>query len=299
MFDLIAPPGRLFIFGAGYSARHLASQAIAAGWPVLGTARSRARAAELAAMGITPLLFDRGRPLDDPAQALAGVTHLLSSVPPDDTGDPVLDHHGGDIATIAGLRWAGYLSTTGVYGDAGGGWVDEDSPLAATSTRGRRRVAAEAGWLSLWQQHGVPVHLFRLPGIYGPGRSAIDALRAGKARRVDKPGHRFGRIHVADIAGALCASMARPHPGRAYNITDDEPSEGAAVVAHAATLLGVPPPPLMPFDPVALGPMAASFYADNRLVSNARMKAELGYHLRYPTYRDGLAAQVRAEGGIL
>ncbi|WP_029011695.1 SDR family oxidoreductase [Niveispirillum irakense] len=296
MSDFHAPaPGRLFVFGMGYSARHLAATLLAAGWRVAGTTRSPEKAAELRAMGVEPFLFDRDQPLADAAAALAGTTHLLASVPPDGAGEPVLDAHGTDIAALSGLAWAGYLSTTGVYGDTGGTWVTEDAPLKATGTRGLRRVAAEQGWLDLFQNQGMPVHIFRLPGIYGPGRSAIDALRQGTARRIDKPGHRFGRIHVVDIAGALMASMARPYPGRVYNVVDDEPAESAAVVAHAADLLGVPPPPLQAFDPQALGPMAASFYADNRLVTNDRLKAELGYRLTYPSFRDGLAAQLVAE----
>jgi nucleoside-diphosphate-sugar epimerase len=290
-------PGRLFIFGFGYSAGWLADLLRAHGWQVAGTTRTPEKAAQMRQRGVEPFLFGSGQPLADAAAALDGATHILSSVPPDaGTGDPVLAAHGADIARVGGLRWAGYLSTTGVYGDTGGDWVDETSPLKATGERGLRRVAAEGEWLSLWRDQGVPVQIYRLPGIYGPGRSPIDALRAGTARRVDKPGHLFGRIHVADIAGALALSMAKPEPGTVLNVVDNEPASGADVVEYAARLLGVEPPPLMPFTPGALSPMAASFYADNRKVRNDRLVRHLGYRLLYPTYREGLAAQLAAEG---
>ncbi len=290
------PVGRLFIFGLGYTALHLADCLRRIGWSLAGTVRGQHKADALQAQGIDTFLFDRGKPLADVAVALDGVTHLLSSVPPDADGDPVLDHHGADIAAQATtLRWAGYLSTTGVYGDAGGGWVDEDSALNASGPRGKRRVAAEAGWLGLYEQSGVPVHLFRLPGIYGPGRSAIDSVRAGTARRIDKPDQVFCRIHVDDIAGAVIASMAAPRPGTAYNIVDDEPAPAAQVVEYAAQLLGVEPPPLEPFDLETMSTMAASFYADNRRVRNDRLKSWLNYRLIHPTYREGLAAQRATE----
>ncbi len=239
-------------------------------------------------------LFDRGRPLDDPAAALDGATHLLGSVPPDGEGDAVLDHHAADIAGLRGLAWAGYLSTTGVYGNRDGGWVDETSELRPTGPRQRRRAEAEARWLALWREHGVPVHVFRLAGIYGPGRSALEAVRAGTARRVHKPGQVFSRIHVDDIVAVLRASMARPHPGAVYNVCDDEPAPPEDVIAYAAELLGVAPPPLVPFEEAELSPMARSFYADNKRVRNERIKAELGVRLRYPDYRAGLRALLAA-----
>ena len=292
----MAPRRRLFCFGLGYSAMHFAERLRAEGWTVAGTCRSAEKAARLASRGIDPFRFDRGRPLDDPRTALAAATHLLSSVPPDEAGDPVLDHHGADLARLEGLAWIAYLSTTGVYGDRGGGIVDEDSPLEPTSARAGRRVEAEARWLALWRQHGLPVHIFRLAGIYGPGRSAIDQLRAGTARRVVKPGHVFSRIHVEDIAGALYASLTRPRPGAVYNLCDDNPAPGEEVVAHAAALLGMAPPPLVPIEAARLSPMAESFYRDNKRVSNARIKRELGFRLKYPDYRAGLAAILRACG---
>lgn len=283
---------RLFCFGLGYSALALARRVLAAGWRVAGTCRGEARRAELASGGIEAFLFDRGRPLDDPRTALAGTTHLLASVPPDPAGDPVLDHHAGDLRQLRGIAWAGYLSTTGVYGDRQGGWVDEQSTLAPTGERGSRRLAAERAWLAL----GLPVHVFRLAGIYGPGRSALEAVRSGTARRIDKPGQVFSRIHVEDIAQVLLASIARPNPGAAYNVCDDDPAPPAAVIAEACRLLGAPLPPLEPFEQAqaSMSAMARSFYADSKRVRNDRIKTELGVVLAYPSYREGLRALLRS-----
>jgi nucleoside-diphosphate-sugar epimerase len=283
-----APPsvGRLFCFGLGYSAGVLARGLLRSGWSVAGTTRS----GEAAEPGAAVQAYDREHPLADPAAALAGATHVLVSVPPDAAGDPVLDRHGGDIARLAGVRWVGYLSTTGVYGDRGGALVDESADLRPSGERQRRRVPAETGWHALGESAGLPVHIFRLAGIYGPGRSAFDALRAGTAHRIEKPGLVFSRIHVEDIAAVLRASMARPDPGAVYNVCDDDPAAPAEVVAHAASLLGVEPPPLVPLDAADLSPMARSFYADSRRVDNARIKRELGVRLAYPSYREGLAA---------
>ena len=292
--DLRNGPGpkvspRLFCFGLGYTALALARRLGGLGWRVAGSSRNPSPPP-----GYPCHMFDRGHPL--PPEALAGTSHILVSVPPDESGDPVLECHGGDIAALPGLRWLGYLSTTGVYGDRGGAWVDETSELRPSGPRGRRRVAAEAGWRDLLQRDGVPVHLFRLAAIYGPGRSAFDALRAGTAKRIDRPGQVFSRIHVEDITAVLIASMARPHPGAVYNVCDDEPAPAEAVIAHAAGLLGLPPPPLLPFAAAALSPMARSFYDDNKRVANALIKTELKVRLRYPNYRAGLAAILAAGG---
>jgi len=219
----------LFCFGLGYSATVLAARLRARGWSIAGTTRDPQAVAALREGGIDAFLFDRGRPLDDAAAALAGATHVLSSVPPDADGDAVLDHHGRDIAAASDVNWIGYLSTTGVYGNRDGGWVDEDSALEPTGERGRRRVAAERAWQEL-----VPVHIFRLAGIYGPGRNAIASVRAGTATRIDKPGQVFSRIHVADIAAVLEASIERPNPGRIYNVCDDDPASPADVIAYAS-----------------------------------------------------------------
>ena len=278
----------LVCFGLGYSALALARRLVASGWVVTGTCRSAEKAALLREAGFAAVLFDRDRPVD--AAVLLGATHLLVSVPPDAAGDPVLATHGNDIATLSGLSWLGYLSTTGVYGDRGGGWVDETAQLQPTGERGRRRVTAEEGWLGLWRDRGVPVHVFRLAAIYGLGRSAFDALRGGTAKRVDKPGQVFSRIHVEDLASVLIASIKRPRPGAVYNVCDDDPARPEAVVAYAAELLRVEPPPLVPFDAAGLSPMARSFYDDNKRVSNRLIKTELGVSLRYRDFRAGLAA---------
>lgn len=290
------PPSRLFVFGLGYSALRLARALLADGWSVAGTCREPATRAALRERGIEAHLFDRVHPLD-PSVLAAGATHLLSSVPPDEAGDPALDCHGGDIARIDGLLWAGYLSTTGVYGDRGGARVDETDPPRPTSARARRRIAAEDGWLALHRTRGVPVHVFRLAGIYGPRRSALDQVRAGTARRIVKPGHAFSRIHVDDIVDVLRASMARPDPGAIYNVCDDEPAPSSDIIAHACRLLGVAPPPEISFDAAELSAMSRSFFAENRRVANDRIKRDLGVRLRYPSYREGLAAILAEEGG--
>lgn len=288
-----AAPGRLFCFGLGFSALALARRLKAAGWAVAGTTRSPERAAALGSEGVGAHIFARDHPLD-PA-ALSGTTHLLVSIAPDAAGDPVLDVHEADIAALPDLGWIGYLSTTGVYGDWQGAAVDESSELRGAKGRNRRRIAAEAAWLALQSRRGLPVHVFRLAGIYGPGRSAIDQVRAGRARRIDKPGHLFSRIHVDDIATTLQASMARPNPGSIYNVCDDVPASAADVTAYACELLGVEPPPLIPLEAAGLSPMARSFWEDNRLVSNQRLHGELGVNLAYPDYRAGLRAILAAE----
>ena len=288
---------RLFCFGYGFSASALGALLGPAGWSLAGTCRTQAGCRALAATAVEAVPFERAQPLADAAGVLAGTTHLLLSIPPDADGDPALDRHGADIAALAGLEWIGYLSTTGVYGDTGGAWVDESAAPAPTGVRGRRRCAAERDWRALGEARGLPVHVFRLAGIYGPGRNALAAVRRGEARRTDKPGQVFSRIHVADIARVLAASIARPRAGAVYNVCDDEPAPAAEVVAHACALLGVDPPPLTPFDEADLSPMARSFYADNRRVSNARIKTELGVTLRFPDYRAGLADLLGIEQG--
>ena len=286
---------RLFCFGYGFSAQALGALLGPAGWSLAGTCRSEEGCRALADAGVDALPFAREAPLADAGRLLAGTTHLLLSIPPDADGDPALDRHGADIAALPGLAWIGYLSTTGVYGDTGGAWVDESATPAPSGERSRRRLAAERGWRALGADHGIPVQVFRLAGIYGSGRNALAAVRSGAAKRIDRPGHAFSRIHVADIAQALAASIARPRAGAIYNVCDDEPAPGADVVAHACALLGVPPPPLTPLEEAGLSPMARSFYADNRRVSNALIKEELGVALRYPDYRAGLAALLAEE----
>lgn len=279
------PAKRLFCFGLGYTALTLARLLRAKGWEVAGTCQSEERRAQLQAEGIDQVhLFDRARPLPEAARLLAAFPYLLSSVPPDAAGDPVVGTHGPELARLNGFSWVGYLSTTGVYGDRGGGWVDEESPLRPVNERGRRRVLAETAWRDL----PLPLHIFRLPGIYGPGRSALDAVRNGTARRIDRPGQVFCRIHVADLARALEASMAAPRAGSVYNICDDEPAPPAEIVAFACGLLGVPPPPLIPLAEAGLSAMARSFWDESKRVTNARMKRELNFRLEFPDYRAGL-----------
>ncbi len=281
--------GQLFCFGLGYVAQVLAARLAEKGWRIGGTVRDADKAKALAAKGIAVTVFDHGKPRPD--AALGGATHILSSVPPEDQGDPVLEACADRLAANAGhVSWIGYLSTTGVYGDRGGAWVDETAAVAPGNDRSRRRAAAETAWLDLGRRIGVSAQVFRLAGIYGPGRSALDQVRAGTARRIEKPGQVFSRIHVEDIAAVLIASMARPEAGAIYNLADDEPSSPAQVVAFAAELLGAPLPPLVPYAPAALSPMSQSFFTENRRVSNARIKRDLGVTLLYPTFREGLRA---------
>ena len=276
----------LLSLGHGYSAHALARRLIPQGWRVIGTTRSAARAAALRAEGVEPLLW----PGADLGPALNDASHLLSSIAPGAAGDAVLAALGGQIAS-ADLAWVGYLSTTAVYGDHGGAWVTEDTALTPGTERGRWRVLAERGWQAL----GVPLHIFRLAGIYGPGRGPFAKLRDGSARRILKPGQVFSRIHVEDIAQVLEASIARPQPGAIYNLCDDDPAPPEDVISYAAELLGLPPPPAVTFADADLSPMARSFYAESKKVSNARIKRELGIRLMHPDYRAGLAALLASE----
>ena len=275
----------LLCFGFGFSARTFSARLDTQVWKISATSRDAEGISEINAQGFHGLLFD------STLQIAPDVTHLLISAPPDENGDPVLRLFQAQLHRISKqLKWVGYLSTTGVYGDRGGEWVDEESPLEPNTARGQRRLEAERSWLRLHSDFGLPVHLFRLAGIYGPGRNTLINLRDGSAKRIIKPGQIFSRIHVEDIAGVLAASIAKPNPGRAYNVCDDEPCPPQEVVEFAADLLGLPVPPEIPFEEAELSPMAKSFYADSKRVSNRRIKAELGYKLVYPTYREGLAA---------
>lgn len=280
--------GTLLSFGHGYSAQALARLLLPQGWTVIGTTRSAEKAAALAETGIEPLVW----PGTDLAPALDQATHLLASAAPGPEGDPVLAALGEEIAARAEqFVWVGYLSTTGVYGDHGGAWVDEGAALNPATARGKARVEAEAAWTGL----GLPQHIFRLAGIYGPGRGPFAKVRAGTARRIVKPGQVFSRIHVDDIAQVLAASIARPNPGAVYNVCDDDPAPPEDVIAHAASLLGLPLPPEEAFETAEMTPMARSFYAESKKVANDRIKHELRVRLRYPDYRAGLAALL--EGG--
>jgi nucleoside-diphosphate-sugar epimerase len=276
----------LLSLGHGYSASALARVLIPEGWRIIGTTRDAAHMAAIRATGVEPLLWPA-----DLGPVLAGATHILASAAPDANGDPFLQAAGAQISK-AKPAWVGYLSTTGVYGDHQGGWVDETTPLTPTSTRGEHRVLAENQWL----QTGLPVHIFRLAGIYGPGRGPFEKVRDGTARRLIKPGQVFSRIHVEDIAATLAASIARPAPGTAYNVCDDDPAPPEDVLSHAAALLGLPEPPTVDFATADLPPMVRSFYSESKRVSNRRIRQELGVNLRYPDYRTGLAALLAAEG---
>ncbi|MGB3148813.1 MAG: SDR family oxidoreductase [Paracoccaceae bacterium] len=282
----------LLIFGHGYSAAALSSRLLQEGWDIIGTTRDPEKAKALADSGIEPLIWP-GTAL---APHLARATHILGSIGANAGGDPVLAAHAGDIAAAAShIAWAGYLSTTGVYGDHQGGWVDETTALTPTTERGKWRLRAEEQWLALGQSCGLPVHLFRLAGIYGPGRGPFEKVRSPGARLVIKAQQFMSRIHVEDIATVLAASIARPAAGRAYNVCDDEPSPPESVLLHAARLLGLPPPPAVPLAEADMTPMARSFYAESKKVCNRRIKEELGVTLAYPTYREGLAALLAEE----
>ncbi len=275
----------LLSIGHGYSAQALARRLLPQGWQIIGTTRTEAGAKALRATGIDALVW----PEADLSGALAKATHLLTSVAPGDS-DPVLQAIGPQIAGSA-LKWVGYLSTTAVYGHHNGDWVDETTPLAPTTARGAARVQAEADWTAL----GLPLHIFRLAGIYGPGRGPFEKVRDGTARRIHKAGQVFSRIHVDDIARVLHAALLRPHPG-VYNVCDDDPASPEDILGLAADMLGLPPPPIVPYEQAEMTPMARSFYAENKRVRNDRIKTVLGVTLDYPTYREGLAAILAAGG---
>ncbi len=278
----------LLSFGHGYVAQALARLLLPQGWRITGTTRDPRRSQALQETGVEMVTW--------PGQqvALESATHMLISIPPTAEGDPVLGAFGERIAAMAPrLQWVGYLSTTAVYGDHGGDWVDENAPLSPVSQRGRLRVAAEQAWAAIPE---LPLHIFRLAGIYGPGRGPFAKLRTGKARRIIKPGQVFSRIHVEDAAQVLAASIARPSPGGIYNVCDNDPAPPQDVIEHAACLLGLPPPPAEPFETADLSPMARSFYGENKRVRNDRIRNELGVRLKYPDYRSGLRSLLADDG---
>jgi nucleoside-diphosphate-sugar epimerase len=253
--------------------------------------------AEFSVVGTTRSESEGSIPFTAAEAAIQSATHLLTTAGPDEAGDPVLLRYAAAIAAAPRLRWIGYLSSTVVYGNRNGGWVDEDTPVAPSQVRGRRRVDAEDAWSAFSDRRAVDV--FRLAGIYGPGRSAFDDLRAGRARRMDKPGHQFGRIHRDDIARAVVAAMRQDRPAgrRVLNLADDEPAESAAVVTKAASLLGIAPPPFVTFENALPGmsPMARGFWGENRRVASEKTKAALGLDWLYPSYREGLRAILAEE----
>ncbi|MBE7635712.1 NAD-dependent epimerase/dehydratase family protein [Sneathiella sp. P13V-1] len=275
-------------FGLGFTARELARQN--PNWNFIGTKRDVTAAGETLPPNVTLKPFEgEAFPIwwDEVADT---ITHVLLSIPPSGEGDPVFLTMSEALVTLNSLEWVGYLSTTGVYGNLNGGEATEETPRNASGPRGQRRVDAEMAWEDLHARNGLPLHIFRLPGIYGPGRNQLVSLQKGKAHRIVKKDHVFSRIHVEDIAAILSASMKQPNPGRIYNIADDNPAPPQDVVAYAAELLGIEAPPLQDFETANLSPMARSFYNDNKTVSNKRIKDELGISLRFPTYKEGLKA---------
>lgn len=280
----------LFCFGVGFSAQHVAAALDRKTWTIAGTVRDADAAQALRFAGIEAFVYDGVQRSQAIVASLERATHVLLSIPPGAAGDPVLRHYRDELAQAPNLQWIGYLSTVGVYGDHDGAWIDETSACTPVSQRSRQRLAAEQEWLAFAATSGKRVVLFRLAGIYGPGRSAIDTVRSGRARRIIKPGQRFNRIHVEDIARVCIASMQGRGSAPIYNVADDEPAPPQDVIAHAAALLDLPLPPAVPFDEAELSPMAASFYGENKSVRNNLMKRDLGITLGYPTYREGLAA---------
>ncbi len=281
----------LLSFGHGYSARALTPSLLARGWEVIGTTRTAEKAEAISATGVEPVIW----PPADPGALVARASHILVSAGPGEAGDPVLAVSADAIRARADkIAWAGYLSTTGVYGDRAGGWVDEKSECRPSTRRGQWRLEAEQAWQAI---EGLPLHIFRLAGIYGPGRGPFSKVRAGTARRIIKEGQVFSRIHVEDIAAVLLASIDRPNPHAIYNVCDNEAAPPQDVLAHAAELLGIDPPPEVAIEDAEISPMARSFYAESKRVSNARMLRELEVELRYPDYRVGLAALLAAEEG--
>ena len=277
----------LFCFGMGYTAQALARRLSEQGWKISGTTRQDKADRIFTGTGYECIPFDQDNRLD--STALNGVTHVLVSIPPDERGDLVLRMHANELVRIGHqFEWIGYLSTTGVYGDRQGEWVDEVSPLNPSTRRGELRLVAEKQWLDLFVRHEMPVHIFRLAGIYGPGSNQLIKVLNGTAQRRIKPGQVFSRIHVDDIAGILMASFERPDPGRIYNVCDNEAAPPQDVVSYACKILGITPPDEIPYEPDKMPAMGRSFFSESKRVSNRRLKDELGYKLQYPTYREGL-----------
>lgn len=281
----------LAAIGFGYTAAALARQLDPQRWRVTGSKRRQDDADAVARSGYDAVVLDDTTPAETLAARLGAVTHILISAAPGPAGDPVLARIARVRDALGDLEWLGYLSTVGVYGNHDGAWVDEETPPNPSSERGKRRLHAEAAWRDFGAAHGVATQVFRLPGIYGPGRSVFERLAAGTARRIIKPGQVFNRMHVDDIAGALVKALEAPAPAaRTFNLTDDLPTPPQDVIVHAADLMGIAPPPAIDFETADMTPMARSFYGENKRVSNARMKTELGFTPRYPSYREGLAA---------
>jgi nucleoside-diphosphate-sugar epimerase len=283
--------GHLFSYGHGYSAAALSEQLLRAGWTITGTTRSVEKALTLRKTGMNAHVT----PHDDISHDIIDATHLLISAAPTGEGDPFLQNHSQDLEAAKSLKWVGYLSTTGVYGDHDGGWVDETSPLTPATERGKARVAAEAQWIKVCESLGLNLKIFRLAGIYGPGRGPFAKVRNATARRIIKPNQVFSRIHVDDIARVLMASINRPESSQIFNVCDDLAAPPEDVIGYAAERLGLPLPPAQDFETADMTPMARSFYAESKKVKNDRIKSELGIELIYPDYMTGLNALLAAE----
>lgn len=283
---------KLFCFGYGYVAENLAKalKAQDSSWEICGTTRDPEKRAQMREDGVKAFLFYDDKAFNDPIFMLDGVTHILISIPPNAQGDPVFQSHARDILQIPTVQWVGYCSSTSVYGNRDGDWVDEKSEIRPSSERGSKRARAESAWLKMRRIAGIPINIFRISGIYGPGRSAIDAVRAGDSRRINKPGHVFNRMHIDDIVQVMIASMSQPKPGDIYNLADDLPVSSHELISYACQLLGKTPPPMIDFKDVDMAPIARSFYKDNKRVRNNKIKEKLGITLKYPDYKSGLDA---------
>jgi len=286
-------PKKLFCYGYGYVAQHLvaALKKEDSSWDFVVTTTDREKLTQIRESGIKAYLFSDKMPFNDPLFAMDGVTHMLISTPPKDDGDIVFKAHARDILNVTSIEWIGYLSSTGVYGNRDGDWVDETAETRPSSARGSKRAKAETQWLKLRRLAGIPINIFRLAGVYGPGRSTLDTVRAGNTKRVYKEGHAFNRIHVDDITQSLIASMDQPKPGDIYNLADDSPSPSHELIDYACQLIGMESPPLLTYDDDDnMSPMARSFYKDNKRIKNDKIKNKLGITLKHPDYKSGLDA---------
>lgn len=280
----------LLCFGCGYVAQNFARLILREGGKVTGTTRDKANFKKLKAQGINPLIFNNNQSLNQ--EVLKSFSHILVSIPPSQDGDLIINTYFREFEFLSNLKWLGYLSTTGVYGDHQGEWVTEVSPCRPTQVRSQIRLQSEEAWLNLCKRYDIPVCIFRLSGIYGPRRNVFEQIRDGTAQRIYKPGQVFSRIHVQDIVHTLLASILNLQAGEIYNLADDEPAATADVISYACHLLGLEPPALVPFEEAQLSSMAQEFYAENKRVSNRKIKQELNINLLYPTYREGLKSMV-------
>lgn len=289
----------VFFFGFGYVAAFLAMKLASFGCKVSGTTTNNEKKQFMEANGYNAWLFSRNRMIPDALSVMKDVTHIVLSIPPDGEGDLAFDMHAGDLCTLKNLEWAGYLSTTSIYGNHDGAWVSEETVPAPNSRRGSLRLKAEEDWYSCYLNDNLPLHIFRLAGIYGPGRSALDSALSGVAKRIDKPGHVFNRIHVEDIVQVLVASMMQPKPFSIYNLADDDPAPSQELIQYACNLLEIETPPLLPFSQMEIAPIMRSFYKENKRVKNDKIKEELGIKLLYPDYRSGLRSCMEIKQEIM